>query len=145
MHRFTCAAVGAALLAGLVVGAGCRSRSGGGTLGPTVEPIVLYFDQGRSDIAEDGYQDLRRFAREMGAFPEARVLVKGYSDGVGVDVMNEWLAHERAEAAARYLASLGVDPSRMVVEGVLLPAAAASRRGARPQRTNRRVDVTLLP
>ena len=92
MRRFTSAAVGAALLAALVHGAGCGSGSGPGDLGPRVEPIVLYFDEGSSVITDRGYKDLRLFARQVGVFPAALVLVRGFSDGTGVDVMNEWLA-----------------------------------------------------
>jgi outer membrane protein OmpA-like peptidoglycan-associated protein len=145
MRRWTRAALGTALLAALAPGAACRSPAPSDGLGPRVDPVVLYFNEGSSAISERGYKDLRLFARQAGVFPAALVLVKGYSDGAGVDVMNEWLAHERAEAVARYLGSLGFDASRLVVRGVPLDASAAKGRKPRPQRTNRRVEVTLLP
>jgi len=49
--------------------------------------------------------------------PGARVLLSGYTDSFGSDKYNQDLSQRRADAVARYLASRGVDPDRMIARG----------------------------
>jgi outer membrane protein OmpA-like peptidoglycan-associated protein len=54
------------------------------------------------------------------------------------------IARQRAQAIADYLASQGIDPSRLVVEGVLPPPDHRETLDADKQAEDRYVEMTLV-
>ncbi|WP_144243984.1 peptidoglycan-associated lipoprotein Pal [Sphingopyxis sp. MWB1] len=104
--------------------------------------IFFGFDQYNVD-AED-QATLRSQAQWLQRNPAVRVTLEGHADERGTRDYNIALGERRANAAKNYLASLGVDPSRIQVisYGKERPAALGSTEEAYAQ--NRRAVTVII-
>lgn len=68
----------------------------------------IHFDFDKSFIREDAKPVLMRIAEHMKGSPSASLLIEGHCDERGTPEYNLALGERRAEAAKRYLVSLGV-------------------------------------
>lgn len=75
----------------------------------------------------------------------SRVLIVGHADTRGSRQANQAVALARARAVARELAVLGVPASAIQVEGHAADDPVATNDTPAGRRSNRRVDVTVLP
>lgn len=73
--------------------------------------VFFAFDQ--YTLTSQAQQTLARQAAWLQEYPEARILIAGNCDERGTREYNLALGARRAEAARRYLTSLGVDGSRI--------------------------------
>jgi outer membrane protein OmpA-like peptidoglycan-associated protein len=104
--------------------------------------IEFAFDSAQLDAV--ARETLAQQAAWLRAHPSAMLRLVGHADAPGTDAYNIRLGRSRAEAAARHLASLGVEPRRII---------AVESRGARdllyptsaPNRLNRRVVSETTP
>ena len=103
---------------------------------------VIYFAVGSPVLDQDGYRQLTWFAQQMQPYPQAIIQVQGFADDTGNEVNNQGLSLARAQNAANFLASQGIAPSRMIVQGFGEQYAAASNATTQGRRNNRRVEVT---
>jgi hypothetical protein len=60
---------------------------------------------------------LDQFAYGLKGNPAATVRIIGYTDSTGTDAINNPLSVNRAASTRDYLASHGVDPNRIVIDG----------------------------
>jgi len=104
---------------------------------------VIYFQTGSAIVDEDGRRQLRWFADQMQPYPQVRFLIQGFADSTGGAAENQSLSDQRAANVAAVLNSMGIDVSRMVVQGFGTNYAAASNATAQGRRNNRRVEVTV--
>jgi outer membrane protein OmpA-like peptidoglycan-associated protein len=104
---------------------------------------VIYFAVGSPAIDQDGYRQLTWFVQQMQPYPQAMFLVQGFADSTGSEVNNQGLSLARAQNAASFLASQGIAPPRMLVQGFGEQYAAQSNETAQGRRNNRRVEVTV--
>lgn len=104
----------------------------------------VLFDTDSSTIDDRDRQVLDAQAQWLQRYPNVRVTIEGHCDERGTREYNLALGDRRANAAKNYLASRGIDPSRMSVIswGKERPEALGSDEGAWAQ--NRRA-VTVLP
>ena len=101
--------------------------SGGGGVGGAVVPgsqadfvasiqsDTIYFDTDMSNIDENDRVVLQSQAQWLARYPNARVMIEGHADERGTREYNLALGERRANSARNFLASLGVDPSRISV------------------------------
>lgn len=103
----------------------------------------IFFDTDMSNIDAQDQATLQSQAQWLMANPGVRVTIEGHCDERGTRDYNLALGEKRANAAKNYLASLGIDPSRMstISYGKERPAALGSDESAWAQ--NRRA-VTLV-
>jgi outer membrane protein OmpA-like peptidoglycan-associated protein len=104
---------------------------------------VVYFATGSSQIQEAGFGELDWFVQQMQPYPQATFEVNGFADITGSEATNQRLSAERADAVAGYLASRGIDRSRIYVQSFSTQFPAASNARAQGRRDNRRVEVTV--
>jgi len=104
---------------------------------------VVNFTMGKADLDADGQRELRWFVQQMQPYPQAMFDVQGFADSTGSEAKNAGLSQQRAEAVADYLASQGIDASRMVTKGFGTASPAASNVTSQGRRNNRRVEVTV--
>lgn len=104
---------------------------------------VAYFATGSAALTPDAERELRWFVQQMQPYPQASFNVQGFTDSTGSESGNTALAQQRAQAVADYLASLGIDRTRLAVTGFGQDYAAASNVTAAGRRDNRRVEVTV--
>jgi len=72
-----------------------------------------FFDFDKSDLRDDARAMLAANADWMKKFPSVQVLIEGHCDERGTAAYNLALGDRRANAARDYIASLGVDATRM--------------------------------
>jgi len=109
---------------------------------------VLYFPAGSAKLSEENRQELQAIAIEVGG-KRQKIEIRGHASNRPLQgdetPRDRWeLAYARAEAAARFLFSLGIDPKRVrvVSAGAFEPAHS----GGDPLllKKNDRVEVFLL-
>jgi len=104
----------------------------------------VFFDTDKYDVDAEDQTTLRSQAQWLAANPNVRVTVEGHADERGTREYNLALGERRANAAKNYLASLGVDSSRIttISFGKERPAALGSDEQAWAQ-NRRAVTVTV--
>ncbi|MBN9543618.1 MAG: peptidoglycan-associated lipoprotein Pal [Alphaproteobacteria bacterium] len=73
----------------------------------------IFFDFDRSNVREDAKETLARQAAWLQQYPNVHATVEGHADERGTREYNLALGERRAEAAKKYLISLGVDAKRL--------------------------------
>lgn len=114
------------------------------------EGIVVTFDSGLlfaydSDAIQGAARtNLQNLAQSLQKYPKTDVLIVGHTDATGSDSYNQGLSQRRASSAVAYLASQGVDRSRLrpTGRGESEPIESNSSETGRAQ--NRRVEVVIV-
>ena len=104
---------------------------------------VAYFDVGSAELRPRDQGELDWFVKQMEPYPKAIIEVNGFADITGSEATNQQLSKDRADAVAQYLASKGIDSSRIVVQSFSTQFPAASNENPTGRRNNRRVEVTV--
>jgi peptidoglycan-associated lipoprotein len=104
----------------------------------------IFFDTDRFNIDSADQATLQTQAQWLSRYPQARVTVEGHADERGTRDYNLALGERRANAAKNYLASIGVDASRIqtVSYGKERPQALGSNEEAWAQ--NRRAVTVVI-
>jgi peptidoglycan-associated lipoprotein len=104
----------------------------------------VYFDTDRFNIDTADQAILQSQAQWLARYPNLRVTIEGHCDERGTRDYNLALGERRANAAKNYLASLGVNPSRIqtVSYGKERPQAVGSNEQAYVQ-NRRAVTITV--
>jgi OmpA-OmpF porin, OOP family len=93
---------------------------------PAPQPIVIekvslstdvLFGFNKAELTPAGEEKLEQLARNAQGANVERVVLTGHADRIGSEQYNKELSEKRAQAVADYLASKGVDSSRLQVEG----------------------------
>ncbi len=105
---------------------------------------TIYFDTDRFNIDASDATALQAQAQWLARYPNKRARIEGHADERGTREYNLALGERRANAAKNYLASLGVDVSRITVVsfGKERPAALGSDESAWA-RNRRAVTITI--
>jgi outer membrane protein OmpA-like peptidoglycan-associated protein len=77
-------------------------------------------------------------------FPEALVVVEGFTDSSGSDKTNVKLSRERAQSARRALIARGADGARVLTKAMADAQPVANNSTATGRERNRRVEL-LFP
>ena len=104
-------------------------------------PSDISFDTGRADIKANFRPVLDRFSSTLNDNPASTVSIIGHTDSTGSDAINEPLSMERAAHTRDYLATRGVSPTRIVVEGRGETEPIASNDDNAGRARNRRVEI----
>src|SRR5690606_26720163 len=99
----------------------CPESQPGQTIRPDGCPLPLSidlrganFDLDESPLRPDAVSILNEAIEILKRYPELKVEVAGHTDSKGTDAYNQSLSERRATAVYDYLASNGIDSSRMV-------------------------------
>ncbi len=104
----------------------------------------IFFDTDKFNVDAEDQATLQRQAQWLARYPNVRVTVEGHADERGTREYNLALGERRANSAKNYLASLGVDASRVqtVSYGKERPQAMGSDEQSWAQ-NRRAVTVTV--
>ena len=75
----------------------------------------VYFDFNEATLRDDARKNLAADATWLERYPSIQILIEGHCDDRGTEAYNLALGDRRANAAREYLASVGVDGSRVKV------------------------------
>jgi chemotaxis protein MotB len=112
-------------------------------------PAEVLFASGSAQLSEAGHAPLKELAGVLKQFSDRRFMVAGHTDNVPIGPSNyksNWeLSTARAVTVTEFLASSGVNPSRLTAAGYseydpIRPNATEAGRSE-----NRRIEIVLLP
>jgi chemotaxis protein MotB len=112
-------------------------------------PAEILFSSGSSQLSTDGHAPLKELAGVLKQFPDRRFMVAGHTDNVPIGPSNyksNWeLSTARAVTVTEFLASMGVNPSRLAAAGYgeYDPIRPNTSEAGRSE--NRRIEIVLLP
>lgn len=104
-------------------------------------PSDISFDTGRADIKSNFRPVLDRFATTLNENPNTTVNIIGHTDSTGGESINQPLSVDRASRTRDYLASRGVNPARIHIEGRGEREPIASNDDPAGRARNRRVEI----
>lgn len=81
----------------------------------SVTSDTIHFDTDRYNVDVQSQAILQSQAQWLARYPDKKITLEGHCDERGTRDYNIALGERRANAAKNYLASLGVDPSRIQV------------------------------
>lgn len=108
-------------------------------------PGDMLYSSGSASLAPGGYERLRSLGRTLVRYPDTDVLVKGHTDSVGSEQLNQTLSEQRAENVRDFLLAEGVAPNRVRAFGFGESLPVASNATASGRQQNRRVEIELRP
>jgi outer membrane protein OmpA-like peptidoglycan-associated protein len=105
-------------------------------------PSGVLFDFDSYAVRGDAATNLRSLARSLDRYEDSNVLIVGHTDAVGADPYNQDLSYRRAQSAARYLESQGIEQDVATVgRGEREPIASNESDAGRAR--NRRIEIAI--
>lgn len=106
-------------------------------------PDGLLFAFDSDELLPGARADLDKFAASLAKYPRTAAMIVGHTDGRGAAVYNQDLSERRAQSAAIFLSTRGIDRPRLgtVGRGWTEPIASNETDAGREQ--NRRVEVAI--
>ena len=104
----------------------------------------IQFETNSSKLKAESYPILDNVVRIMGQYPDYKLSIEGHTDSQGDDALNMKLSTERAQSAAAYLISKGIDSGRLVTKGFGETMPIADNNTAEGRAQNRRVEFKLF-
>lgn len=77
----------------------------------------VYYAFNKATVLEESYAALDKLAEMLKANPNVAIEISGHTDSKGADDYNMKLSEARAQSVVDYLASQGIDTSRLVAKG----------------------------
>ena len=102
------------------------------------------FSSGSSNFAFDSYQFIQPVLKDLKAYPEIEVEIRGHTDSVGKYSSNMRLSQKRAESVRQYLIRQGIAPRRMRAVGFGPSSPIADNRNAEGRAKNRRIEIVRI-
>ena len=111
-----------------------------------VETKVIYFDFAKSNLRDEGINELAEIARALKADPNAVLELQGFADSRGSDHYNYQLTRDRVDAVVRHLVQQhGVDLRRIHAVGMGKAGLAAGEKPTKDALAkSRRVEIRLV-
>ncbi|OTG65985.1 OmpA family protein [Acinetobacter silvestris] len=105
---------------------------------------VINFATGSSEIPAENKAILDKAASLLKQLPQAKLLVKGFTDNVGKPESNKALSHKRAQSVANYLTQQGVNVDQLTVIGLGQENPIADNSTKEGQFKNRRIEFEVV-
>jgi outer membrane protein OmpA-like peptidoglycan-associated protein len=107
--------------------------------------VGVPFEEGSDELAPETMDYLTRLAERLAAFTGANVVILGHTDRTGNPEANLRLSEQRALSALAYLATEGIDRSRMVHLGLGEREPVVFEDGdPNARRVNRRMEIVIV-
>ena len=110
---------------------------------------TIQFGSGQTRVSSNGQEMLDGIVEQLKADADAKIMVVGHADGTPVlrgSYRSNWdLSQARANSAAKYLESKGIDTSRIEAIGKAHTDPIAPQNTSAGRAMNRRVEVILVP
>jgi outer membrane protein OmpA-like peptidoglycan-associated protein len=109
----------------------------------TFESGILFgFDS--SELQSTARENLGELSQSLMEYPNTEVLIVGHTDATGTDSYNQALSERRADSAANYLVTRGVQRTRIRAEGRGETEPRSSNEDEVGRQLNRRVEVAIF-
>lgn len=112
---------------------------------PVLEDRVLVrFSYNTNNFTDQGLEALNHFAKGLVFYPEARVVIKGYTDSYGNEIYNRKLSEFRANIVKSYLLGKGARMEQMEAQGLGNDSPIESNDSNWGRKMNRRVEIEVI-
>ena len=114
------------------------------------EGIKITFDSGilypinSAELQPGAKTELAQLAETLKKYPDTNILIEGHTDNTGTREINQPLSERRAQSVASYLATMGVDRTRMTTQGYADTQPVADNSTAAGRSQNRRVEIAIF-
>lgn len=126
-----------------LAGSGVQVERNGDQLN-LIMPGNITFNTNEYAIKNEFFPVLDSVAQVLYKFTDTRLVVTGHTDSTGAADYNYNLSNRRATSVANYLASNGVDQSRLISQGVGPDQPIASNATESGKAQNRRVELQIV-
>ncbi len=106
--------------------------------------LVIYFGRNSNEMQQNTFAKLDALSVFMRRHPDARLVIRGYTDSSGVYSYNKKLSEFRANMVKSYLVGKGTDPGRIQSMGMGPSNPLKSNAAEKTRRFNRRVEIDIL-
>ncbi len=103
----------------------------------------LLFSTDSAVVKPAAVEQVARLGDVLAKYPDDRIRIAGYTDSTGSPARNEELSLHRAEAVRDLLASRGVNPRQMLVEGAGAARPIGDNATPTGRAANRRVELHI--
>ena len=115
---------------------------------PSTEKVSFaadaFFDTAKADLKPEGKAKLDELATKVKGVNLEVIVAVGHTDSRGAADMNQKLSVKRADAVKSYLASKGVEGSRIYTEGKGAAQPVADNKTDDGRAKNRRVEIEVV-
>jgi chemotaxis protein MotB len=112
-------------------------------------PAEVLFPSGSAQLSAEGQAPLREVAAALRQFGDRRFMVAGHTDNVPIGPSNyksNWeLSTARAVTVTEFMASVGMNPARLVAAGYSEYDPIRGNNTEPGRSENRRIEIVLLP
>jgi len=130
-------------LRGELQGTGVQVQRNGDRL-DLIMPGNITFATNEYNIRQEFYPVLGSVARVLGKYKDTKLQVFGHTDSTGDANYNYNLSNRRANSMSNYLATQGVDQSRIIAQGLGSDQPIASNATESGRAMNRRVELQIF-
>lgn len=113
------------------------------------EGIVVEFDSNilfafnKSDLSAEAKSNLDKLNIILGKYPDTNIELQGHTDSKGTEAYNQTLSEKRASAVSAYLASTGINQSRLTIKGFGETVPKYDNETEEGRAQNRRVEFLI--
>lgn len=102
------------------------------------------FESGKSVLTPSSFAVLDQVYESLSEWPDVKIEIRGHTDNLGSDALNQKLSQSRADAVRDYLMRKGIDSSRLRSVGYGESSPIANNRTAAGRAQNRRVEMKRI-
>lgn len=113
-------------------------------IGQAIKLENIIFEKASAVLLPESYPELDKLVKFMQGSPTVKIEVSGHTSSEGNDSYNLKLSQDRANSIANYLASKGIELSRIVAKGYGETMPVASNETEEGKKLNRRVEFKIL-
>ncbi len=105
-------------------------------------PDVL-FDSGQYTLKPAARERLARISGILGAYPDLKLEIDGYTDSIGSEEFNQRLSEKRAGSVRDYLVDAGIPVNNTLARGMGMTNPIADNSTSAGRKLNRRVEMII--
>lgn len=113
-------------------------------VGVVVRLRNIYFDYNKATLKKESFVELDKVVTFMNDNPTVEIEIEGHTDSDGPDERNQSLSQNRSQSVVDYIASKGIDKSRMQAKGFGESKPIDTNDTPEGRANNRRVEFTVL-
>lgn len=103
----------------------------------------IFFDTDKSELLPNSFEELDKLVQYLKDNSETIIEISGHTDNIGNEEHNKKLSEARAKAVADYLASNGIDKTRITYNGYGSSKPIATNDTDADRQENRRVEFII--
>lgn len=105
---------------------------------------TIYFQQSKYDIDSLNVQSLNELLETLKFSKFQKIIISGFTDGVGNENLNQILGDYRSQTVAKYLSSHGIELSRLVIKKSDKYQPKSFQKTKNNLEENRKVEIKII-